>query len=409
MPRPAMTGSTLGALVKELSLAAVMEAIPQSAVQQVLQATGTESKRQRLLPALLTAYLVILLALHPDVSVRENLRIFLEALQRRFDLEPLTPAVGSAISQARQRLGREPFEQLFDKLARPLGEASLPGCFWRGYRLVAVDGTSAEVQSTRENRERYGAYSNQHGEAGYPALKATVLLECGTHAPLLAVIGGANDDERELFDQRRSVLNQGMLLLADRYYYSFERFQDCATRAGALLWRVNKGLKLQPTRVLDDGSFLVELHPSRKLTRDGRSAKDERLLARVVEYEPLFEDGTSGEKVRLLTTLLDPAAAPAEELARLYPARWSEETGFDELKTHLKGPGRVLRGQRPALVEQEFFAFLLAYYVVRRTMVQAAQRNKIAPTTLSFVHAVRVIKRKLALPPSDAGTGGYLA
>jgi len=401
MPRKPMAGGRIGELMKELSLAAVMETIPQSAVDQALNKTGTESKRQRRLPAPLVVYLVILLALFADVSVRENLRILLETLRRRFDLEPLKPAVGSAITKARQRLGRAPFAQLFNAVAQPLGEESLPGCYWRGFRVVAVDGTSADVQNTPANRARYGLHTNQHGEVGYPALKAVVLLECGTRAPLDAATGGEHDGEGALFDRLRDRLDKGMLLLADRYYYSFERFQDCAARAGALVWRVNKSLKLKPRRVFADGSFLAEIRPSYKLTHNGRSAKGECLTVRVVEYEPLFEDGTTGEQTRLLTTLLDPNEASAEKLAGLYPERWNEETGYDELKTHLRGPGRVLRGQLPDLVEQEFFGFLLAYYVVRATMVQAAKRNKVAPNELSFVHAVRVIKRKLAFPPTD--------
>lgn len=403
MPRKPMTGVSISELMRDLSLAAVMEIIPQQAVNQALNATGTQSRRRRLLPASLVVYLVILLALFADVSVRENLRLLLELLRRRFDLEPFQPAVGSAISKARQRLGSQPFSQLFQAVAQPLGAAELPGCYWHGLRVLAVDGTSADVQNTPENRERYGLHSNQHGETGYPAVKAVVLIECGTHAPLAATFGGEHDSETALFDRFRERLDQGHLLLADRYYYSFERFKDCAQRAGALVWRVSKGLKLRPCRSFADGSYLAELRPSYKLTHDGRSAKDERLTVRVIEYEPLFADGTTGEPTRLLTTLLDPEAAPAEALAALYPQRWSEETGFDELKTHLRGSGRVLRSQRPDLVEQEFLGYLLAYYVVRATMVEAAKKNQVAPTELSFVHAVRVIRRKIAIPPSDDG------
>jgi hypothetical protein len=402
MPRKPMAGSRIGEMMRNLSLAAVMETIPQNAVNQALRETGTESQRQRLLPAPLVVYLVILLAFFADVSVRENLRILLEALRRRFDLGPFKPAVGSAITKARRRLGSGPFAQLFRQVAQPLGEVGLPGCYWRGFRVVAADGTSAEVQNTPENRKRYGIHVNQHGEAGYPALKAVVLMECGTRAPLAAATGGEHDGEGVLFERLRDRLDKGMLLLLDRYYFSFERFKVCAECAGALVWRVRNNITLSPIRTFADGSFLAEIRPSTRLTRSGRSAKEERQIVRVVEYEPLFEDGTTGERTRLVTTLLDPEQAPAEELARLYPERWNEETGYDELKTHLKGPGRVLRSQLPELVEQEFFGFLLAYYVVRATMVQAAKMNNVAPNELSFVHAVRVIKRKLAFPPTDA-------
>jgi hypothetical protein len=395
-----MVTQGIGPLMKDLSLAAVMEAVPMSAAEKALKETGKESIRQRLLPAHLVVYLVILLAFFADASVRENLRTLLEALRRRFGIGQIKPAVGSAITKARIRLGREPFERLFNDTARPLAEETIPGCYWRGFRVVAADGTSADVQSTPENRNRYGVHTNQHGEVGYPAMKSVVLMECGTRAPLAAAIGGEHDDEGALFDRLRDHLSKDMLLLVDRYYHSFERFQACAGRTGALVWRVKKSLHLLPIKRFEDGSYLAEIRPSNKLIRDGRSGGKERRIVRVVEYDPLFEDGTVGERTRLISTLLDPVQAPAGELAGLYPQRWSEETGFDELKTHLRGPGRVLRSQLPDLVEQEFFGFLLAYYVVRATMTQAAKTNGVTPAELSFVHSVRVIRRKLAFPPS---------
>ena len=128
------------------------------------------------------------------------------------------------------------------------------------------------------------------------------------------------------------------------------------------------------------------------------------MTVRVVEYVPCYEDSTDGERVRLLTTLLDPEEASAEELAALFPQRWEIETGFDELKTHLRGKDRVFRSQRPDLVEQEIYGFLLAYYVVRKVIADAARKNREPPATFSFTHAVRVIRRKLALfPPDNAG------
>jgi hypothetical protein len=331
--------------------------------------------------------------------VRENLRILLEVLRRRFGLDARRPAADSAVSQARQRLGREPFERLFLDVARPLGDEELPGCYWRGFRLTAADGTDVEVQHTAENIARFGLHSNQHGPAGYPAMKAVVLLECGTQAPLGAATGGEHDSEGALFDRLRERLAPDMLLLVDRGLYSFARWRDCANQCGALLWRIRKDIKPRVLERLPDGSALVELLPSKPLCRDGRCGKGERMTARLVEYEPVFADGTTGELTRLLTTMLDPEQAPAEELARLYAERWSAESGFDELKTHLRGPQRVLRSPLPDLVEQEFFGFLLAYYVVRATMSHAARRSGVPPRELSFVHSVRVIRRKLALPP----------
>jgi hypothetical protein len=203
----------------------------------------------------------------------------------------------------------------------------------------------------------------------------------------------------------RGKLSKDMLLLLDRHYYSFERFKDCAERCGALLWRLRSNIHPRVVKELPDGSVLVELRPSNKLWKNGRSGKHERMTARLIEYEAIFEDGSKGEHTRLLTTLVDADLAPAEELARLYAQRWGAETCFDELKTHLKGSVRVLRSQLPDLVEQEFYGFLISYYIVRSTMVCAARKSGVPPSELSFVNAVRVIRRKLAIPPSEPEGG----
>ena len=405
MPRKPMDGKRIGDLMKQLSLAAVMETIPMATARKALRESGKESQRERLLPAHLVVYLVILMAFFAEVSVRENLRILLEMLRRRFGLDWRKPAVGSAVSKARKRLGREPFERLFLEVARPLGNAGLRGCFWRGFRLVAADGTDVDVQHTPENIERFGIHTNQHGTAGYPAMQAVVLMECGTRAPLAAATGGEHDGEGLLFDRLRERLYKDMLLLVDRGLYSFERWKGCGACCGALLWRIRSNIKPRVLKLLPDGSVLVQLRPSQKLYQDGRCRKDERMTARLVEYEVVFADGTTGERTRLLTTLLDHEKFPAEELARLYAELWSVETGFDEIKTHLRGRDRVLRSPLPDLVEQEFFGFLLAYYVVRATMAEAARKSEVSPKELSFVHAVRVIRRKLAFPPSEPEGG----
>jgi len=265
---------------------------------------------------------------------------------------------------------------------------------------VAADGTTMEAQDTQANRERFGIHHNQHGDAGYAQLKAVILIECGTRVPLGCALGRNDAYEPGLFDQLRAKLQPDMLMLADRAYFDYERWKACAARAAGLLWRVKGSLILKPLEGFEDGSYLAQIRPSAKLLKSGRGRKGESMTVRVIEYCPLFEDGTQGERVRLITTLLDAAQAPAQELVALYTERWSEETGLDELKTHLRGPNRVLRSPLPDLVEQECYGFLLAYYVLRATMAEAARRARCAPRALSFVRAAAVIKRRLAFFPS---------
>ena len=386
--------------MQELSLGSIMAALPRKRIKEALEETGTGSVRNRLLPAPMVVYLVVMLALYAEVSVRENLRILLEPLRRKFGLDRTKMPVDSAITKARKRLGAVPFRWLFDRIALPLGSAKLAGCFWRDLRVVAADATTVEVRDTRENRRRFGIHWNQHGPVGYPQVKIAVLAECGTRVPLGCACGRGDDHEPGLFDALRVKLTRDMLFLTDRAYYSFERWKDCCRRCGALLWRVKNSLILKPIKTFQDGSYLARIRPSNKLVRKGLSGRSESMIVRVIEYEPIFADGSHGERVRLITTLTDPEDASAEELARLYTERWSIETGFDELKTHLRGPDRVLRSPLPDLVEQEIYGFFLAYYVVRATMADAARREGCAPRELSFVHSVRVIKRRLSFPPS---------
>ena len=324
----------------------------------------------------------------------------LEHLRALFGRDKVKRPGDSAVSPARQRVGPKPLAWLFENLARAVGDAGVPGCFWGGLRVVAADGTTLEVQDTQANRERFGIHHNQHGEAGYPQVKAVILIECGTRAPLGCALGRNDAYEPALFDKIRSRLALDMLMLADRAYFDYARWKACAAQAAGLLWRVKGSLILKGLQGFEDGSYLAQIRPSSQLTQSGRCRKGESMTVRVIEYCPLFEDGTEGERVRLMSTLLDPAQAPAEELVAVYTERWSEETGLDELQRHLRGPNRVLRSPLPDLVEQEWYGFLLAYYVVRATMSEAARRAGCAPRALSFVHTTAAIKPRLAFFPS---------
>jgi len=400
MPRKPMTAAHVGGLMQELSLGAIMKVLPLRRVEQALKETGTASKRHRLLPAEMVVYLIVMLALYSEVSVKENLRILLEPLRRKFGLERTKVPADSAITKARKRLGMGPLAWLLDRVATPVGTARTEGCFWRSYRVVAADATTVDVQNTEENRSQFGIHENQHGQVGYPQVKIASMVECGTRVPLGCACGKGTSHKPTLWDPLRERLQKDMLLLTDRAYFSFERWRECSQVCGALLWRVRSTLILKPTKVFEDGSFLAQIRPSNKLVRKALAKPKETMTVRVIEYEPVFEDGRHGERVRLITTLLDPKDVSAQELAKLYTERWEVETGFDELKTHLRGRKRVLRSPLPDIVKQEIYGFFLAYYVVRATMADAAKCEGCSPRRLSFVHAVRVIKRRLSFPPS---------
>jgi IS4 transposase len=206
-------------------------------------------------------------------------------------------------------------------------------------------------------------------------------------------------DELTLARDVVTALNKGMLCLADRFFPGYDLWQKAAKAGADLLWRVRQNARLDVDRRLPDGSYLSRIYAS---TSDRRNQRD-GIIVRVVDYrldgvpdaEPLY---------RLITTILDPKQAPAKELAALYHERWEIETSLDELKTHLRGAQIVLRSKTPELVEQEFWGLLLAHFAIRGLMHEAALKADEDPDRLSFVHAVRVVQRRLAryaaIPPS---------
>ena len=194
-------------------------------------------------------------------------------------------------------------------------------------------------------------------------------------------------------------LEVGMLCLADRGFFGYVQWKRAAATGAELLWRVKKNATLPCDRRLADGSYLSRIYPSTKDRRHGRGA----LTVRVLEYAlEGIEDGDS--LYRLITTVLDDRKAPAKDLAALYHDRWEIENVFDEFKTHLRGRQAVLRSKTPELVEQELYGFLLAHFAIRGLMHEAALKADLDPDRLSFLHTVRVVRRKLpvfaAIPPS---------
>src|SRR5437879_9188924 len=170
-------------------------------------------------------------------------------------------------------------------------------------------------------------------------------------------------------------------------------------READLLWRVRKNIHLPCEKRLPDGSYLSRIYPSQQDQRRGRNG----IVVRVIEYRL---EGVEGAEplYRLATTILDHELAPAAELAALYHERWEIETAFDELKTHLRGAHIVLRSKTPDLVRQEFYGLLMAHFAVRGLMHEAALSADEDPDRLSFLHAVRAVRRKMAafgaIPPS---------
>jgi hypothetical protein len=339
------------------------------------------------------------LALWREAPLEEVLRVVCEGLHwlGGGDGQGLQ-ASKSAISQARTRLGSDVMRQLARRVLRPLAPEGAVGAWYRGRRVMAVDGSCLDVADERANAKFFGYPAAVRGQAAFPQVRVLGLVECGTHAVVAAEMGPYARSESAMAQAMfGTCLSPDMLLLADRGFYSFKLWQQAADMGAALLWRLSGTLKTPVEKALADGSYLSTVYDSAERARQhGRTV-------RVIEYR-LENSATPTEKsYRLLTTLLDPQAAPAQELAALYHERWEVENAFDELKTHLRGASTVLRSKTPDLVQQELWGLLLTHFAVRQLMAQAAWRQALDPDRLSFVHAVRVIKRKLpqaaAIPP----------
>lgn len=382
-----------------ISLGVLAKSVPLETVRRVLTATGTVGRRQRDLPGHVVIYYTIALALYMQSSYREVLRCLLEGVQ--WLLGPGVPVKvtgKSGISQARARVGWQPLQQLYAEVVQPIAVPATRGAWYRTWRLVSLDGSTLEVADEAANGQAFGRPPASRGASAFPQLRFAALVENGTHVLFGAEHGSYATGETTLATAVLAALRPTMLCLADRLFFGYALWTQAAATGAALCWRVKKNLRLPCEARLADGSYLSRIYPSQKARRQDR----EGVRVRVIEYQLVDVPGAE-PLYRLLTTLLDPAAAPADELAALYHERWEIETAFDELKTHLRGARIVLRSKTPDLVRQEFYGLLLAHFAVRGLMHEAALSAGDDPDRLSFLHAVRVIRRKLpgftALPP----------
>jgi len=382
-----------------ISLGVISKSFPLARIKEVISDTGKASRRQRDLPAHVMVYYVIALALYMQSSYREVLRCLLEGIQWLKGPEIKVRVTGkSGISQARKRLGSEPMKRLHDEMVAPIATEGTPGAWYRDWRLVSIDGSTMDVADTKENQEYFDRPGASRGDAAYPQLRLVSLVENGTHVLFGTQIGGCRTGESTLADQVVECLAPGFLCLADRNFFSFTLWQKAHETGAELLWRVKKNAVLPCEKRLKDGSYLSHIYLSVKDRRRGING----VAVRVIEYR-LEEIPDAEDIYRLITTILDPDRAPAKELAALYHDRWEIETALDELKTHLRGARIVLRSKSPELVLQELYGLMMAHFAIRGLMHEAALRDDIDPDRLSFVHAVRVVRRKLpmfvAFPP----------
>jgi hypothetical protein len=387
-----MSGGTLMALLShqpsQQRVAALKRIMPLCAVQRALRESGRAERHCPRLPLWLTAWLVIGMGLFgPD-----SLRVIFKHLQ---PYRPGAAPGSNTIAQSRLALGLLVFRLLARAVVELLCEPNTPGAFYKGMRLMAIDGFVLNLFDTPANERAFGRPGSGRGAGAFPQARVVALCETGSHAFYRHLVKPCRRGEISMAAYLLGQLEPGMLLLWDRNFLSYKNVAQVLSRKAHLLARVRKNLILEPIEELDDGSCLAKLYK----TAHDREKDKNGIVVRVIEYTLNAPDRPSeGGTQRLVTTLLDAQAHPALELVELYHQRWEEELSTDELKTHQKERA-TLRSQTPLGVVQEIEGLMLAHYCVRAVMFEAARDRGLDPRRLSFTGTLKILRMRLAEAP----------
>ncbi len=367
---------------------ALQRILPRARVEDVLARAGRDRSPCSRLPGWFMVWFIVALGLFSRDCYRQVFRW----------LQPYRPGgvpPRSTFCEARRRLGLAPLRLLARVVVRLLGRPETPGAFYRGMRLMALDGFTVDLPDTPRNARAFGRPGGRRAPGAFPQARVLTLCETGSHVLWRWRIRPCHVGEVTMAHRLLRYLQPDMLLLWDRNFLSSRTLAEVRKTKAHLLARVKSNWIFEPTRVLPDGSFLAKMYASPKDRRDDRDG----IAVRIIEYT--LDDpnrSSSGEVHRLLTTLLDSDSDPAETLIVLYHERWEEELAIDELKTHQR-ERPVLRSQTPRGVIQELYGLLLGHYVVRVLMQEAAKRQAIGPQRLSFTATLKILRCRLAECP----------
>lgn len=387
----------MAASVSDLSgLGLLTWVYPPGLVDRVVAACGRVEQRRRLLPARLVVYFVLGLALFSPAPYLDVMRHLVEGLRSLGLLGDWRIPAKSSLFRARQRLGSEPLRVLFTTTAKPLGTKETPGVFWRGLRLLAVDGTCWDVADTAANEAAFGRPGNARGldKSSFPQVRMACLVETGTHLVLDAELAGCRTGEVTLVGRLPRSCGPGQLVLADREFLGVPLWRAFTATGADLLWRVPANRVLPVDRVLRDGSWISRIHASTD------PAHDDPVTVRVLAYQ-LGHAGRAVTGYRLVTSLLDARRHPARQLAALYQERWEAESVFAELKTRQRGAHIVLSSKTPDGVLQQIWAHLLVHRALRELMFRTAASDGLDPDRISFTETLRSARRSVTVTPGS--------
>ena len=402
-----------------ISIGVLTSSVPRDAVDEAIAVTGKQAKRSDgNLPPHVMVYFAMAMALFADDDYEEVAARLTDTLTvwGCWDDRWSVPTSGG-ITQARQRLGQEPLQELFARVAVPVADALTRGAFLGPWRVMAIDGFEWDAPATDANAAEFGYAGSGADRSAFPKARVVTVSECASHAVVDAEIGGITgkgSGEQTLARRMYRRLEPAWLLIADRNFYNWADWCVAADTGAELLWRAKADLRLPPLAFHPDGSYRsVLVNPTVRgaarqalieAARAGQDVDPDRArLVRVVEYTVPDRDGDgdgdgNDEVICLITTVTDPRAAPADLLAATYHERWEHETGNKQLKTSLRGPGRVLRSQSPDMVRQEIYGYLLTHHALSALICRAATEADIDPDRVKFTRTVRVVRRRLADP-----------
>lgn len=385
-----------------INLDVFSELYPPETVTQVLTQCHANEQRARKLTMSAMVYYVIALSLYPRLSLAGVFRQLVRALRFLWPDPSLVLPGKGALSTRRTQLGPTPLRRLFRRVCHPLATRQTKGAFWRGFRLMAIDGTLQDVADTPANTNFFGRITSGKNSSPFPQMRCLYLAECATHAIVDALLGPCRVSEHRLAWPLLRSIQAGMLVLLDRGLFSGALLHGLCKQRAHGLSRLESHVLTKPYRRLHDGSYLAWLFPTSGPTRLP-------LLLRVIPYR-IADPQVPGswQQGRLVTTLLNPKTAPAHELLQLYHERWEVELTIDEQKTHQRLANLPLRSRTPAGVLQEMYGLLLAHYAIRFLMHQAALQADLDPDRLSFTVALQALDTAIyefaLLAPCDHAT-----
>jgi len=367
------------------SLETFRSQIPAEWIEEALTVTGTATLRRRRLPAEQVVWLVIGMAMMRDRPIAEVAAKLDLVLPNRDD----TPIAGSAIVEARKRVGDEPLRWLFDRCARQWAHASAARHQWHGLSLYAADGTTLRVPDSEPNREHFGLASGQRGDSAYPLLRLVALTALRSHLIAAASFGPYSNSEHHYANELWGDVPDNSVTIVDRNFLAAKVLLGLQREGSNRHWlsRAKSNSKWKVLKSFGPDDKLVEFNVSSQ-ARKQDAWLPKTFVARAISYQHPDSKGRQW----VLTSLIDADLYPAPEIVALYHERWEIEIGYDELKTHMLEREESIRSRTVDGVKQEVWGILLAFNLVRLDMERIAEQAGVPPNRISFMAALRLIR-----------------